>query len=664
MPSTPAHLTGYIYLRNGAPAANATVEMYGTDHGTTTTDGSGKFEFFLDTGDCSTSYHCVTWKAWIADPICQPDHIRPDTGEGWSIFCGCGGGGDYSAGQLTIGGCPGFSPPGPAPTPQSDDKVVKPFPFPTPTPNDSNFYAAPPEGAFTQTVSRSGGPIILNVPVKRVIGEVNDDGTLKYPQELVDNGVVLSKAKLKIPAYDVDYGAGERDHILFNGVEIGDSGSEAYLTGSDKAWEVSEIDVPIELVRFGKRNPGAAPDAGNNEVKIMVQSNGGPERWRVAVGGAKIHFDALYPVVMVHGNNSCGNFFAGDWDCDGQAEPADEWFTRPFTDKRIPFDNSITMPTDTIRRHGDFLLNSQKSIKNIAAEWGAKHVHLIAHSKGGLDTRDFLARLPSGDEPGELGVYSLTTLSTPHLGSVGADYQDSVSKVNKTGLLASDNRFRAILARSMGTDPGKYDLRVDSVIRYNKTNIPALPDSFKVDGDTNLMNYFAIGADANLDASTTSNSVIEKYHPERYRPTITDGNGGTLEETRGVPFIPYVQGYTTKGKGWLYTQVYTMFGTVHEAVLVDRAVPGFLIPGVTRAVHEIPEPCWFMANDYAVTWASALADVDPCRLVLGENDQPGISFMPLRRSIITRANHATLSTVPVANKVIEWIRLAQPLPPQ
>jgi pimeloyl-ACP methyl ester carboxylesterase len=659
---------GRIYHRNGSPAANATVEMYGTDNATTTTDSSGTYHFNVPTDDCSVKYHCVSFKASIADPSCEPAHVRPDNGEGWSIFCWCGnqGGGENTVGGLTLGSCPNGGGGSPAPTPPpSDDKNVKPFPFPSPVPTDSGFYGIAPDDAFTHTVPRSGGPVLRNVDVTRVVGELRpEDGTLKYAGELVNNGVVGRYATLKIPAYDVDSDAGERDHVLFNGVEIGPEGSKAYLAGKDKSWFISEFQVPIELVRFGNRNPGNPPDPGHNEVKILVdESNGGPERWRVSVGAPKIEFQALYPVVMVHGNNSCGNYFAGDWDCDGQAEPADQWFIRAFMDQRIPFDNSITMPTDTIRQHAAWLLESQRSIKVIAAEWGARHVHLIAHSKGGLDVRAFLARLPSGDSPGELGVYSLTTLSSPHLGSVGADYQDSVSKVSKTGLLLSDNRFRAILAASMGTDPGKYDLRVDSVARFNKRNIPALPRSFKVDGKANEMSYFTIAADANLDGSEAPNSVVEKFHPEKYKPTITDGTSGTLDETHGLPYIPYVQGVTSKGKGWLYTQVYVMFGTVHEAVLEDRLVPGVLFPRVTKAVKEVPEPCWFLPSDFAVTWASSVADDNPCRLVLGGELPPANSLLPLRGSELILANHATLSSITTANKVIDWIRLAQPLTP-
>ena len=49
----------------------------------------------------------------------------------------------------------------------------------------------------------------------------------------------------------------------------------------------------------------------------------------------------------------------------------------------------------------------------IFAESGAEKVNIIAHSKGGLDSRFLIAQFP----PDELPIASLTTISTPHHGS-------------------------------------------------------------------------------------------------------------------------------------------------------------------------------------------------------------------------------------------------------
>lgn len=575
--------------------------------------------------------------------------------------------------------CPGNPSPSPSPTPtrsSSDDVAValRPDPSPSPGPTDHNFFGIVPPSALTQTVRKVDGPIHRDVNVFRVVSDLKPDGTLQNPADLIANGVVSKYATLRIPAYDVDSTAGERDHVLFNGVEIGSGGGTAYLQGQDKKWSVSEFQIPIELVRFGKRNVDHPPTPGQNEVTILVDEDSGG--WRVAIAAPSIEFQALYPVVMVHGNNSCGNFFAGDYrtkceaalDNDFQLRPESEWFIKTFKDKGIPFDNSIDMPTDTVSRHADYLLvggPKNKSIKAIAAEFGAKHVHIITHSKGGIDVREYLTRLPSGNKPTDFGVISVTTLSGPHLGSVGADYEDTIKQLKDMNqlttdtILVADNPLRAGLTAAMGSDIGIPDLRVDKMRQFNRTNIPALPSQFWVEGQISNVSYYVLGADANLDDSAKDESVIEKFHPEKYLPTITDG-----EETKGVPYFPGLQGFTTLGKGELYTNIYRMFGSVHAARIVSKNKPGLGVPRPIPTIGEVPEPCWFLANDFAVTWLSALAvSQDPCVFV--PDPQSVHSILPLATTqalSVIKSNHATLSNPVTAQIVLNWILMSQPIP--
>jgi hypothetical protein len=54
----------------------------------------------------------------------------------------------------------------------------------------------------------------------------------------------------------------------------------------------------------------------------------------------------------------------------------------------------------------------------LAASFGAKKCHVIAHSKGGLDTRAYLNHQY---DPDQLKVLSVYTLSTPHHGTIVSD---------------------------------------------------------------------------------------------------------------------------------------------------------------------------------------------------------------------------------------------------
>jgi hypothetical protein len=61
-----------------------------------------------------------------------------------------------------------------------------------------------------------------------------------------------------------------------------------------------------------------------------------------------------------------------------------------------------------------------KPIPDAAAEFGSDAIHIVGHSKGGLWTRAFLEdSLPSLSKP--LRIISVTTVDTPHPGSINAD---------------------------------------------------------------------------------------------------------------------------------------------------------------------------------------------------------------------------------------------------
>lgn len=106
-----------------------------------------------------------------------------------------------------------------------------------------------------------------------------------------------------------------------------------------------------------------------------------------------------YPILLIHGTGFRDWKHLGYWG-------------------RIP---------DTLRRHGaevyfggqDGWATVEENAKALArrmeevlAQAGCEKLHLIAHSKGGLDARYLLSSLGYGDR-----AASLTTISTPHHGS-------------------------------------------------------------------------------------------------------------------------------------------------------------------------------------------------------------------------------------------------------
>jgi triacylglycerol lipase len=300
--------------------------------------------------------------------------------------------------------------------------TLRTSPFDPPDESDVSFFTDVAPKLDTGCIFRSSGPILYNVEVKRFLGELNPDGTLKDAAALVAAGLVSPTVKLIMPGFDVDFGAAvsgiapERDRISFNGEPIG------FLTGENNQWVLNSFEIPIAKVRFAQRGSGGGePTGGVNEIRIDIDTANSEEAWCTSVDWGSAGFKAMSPIILVHGNNSDGGFF------DRQR------FTDSLKAQHLVYDNSISMATNTRAAHGQEL---DGLIPPIVRSFGAKNVHIIVHSKGGLDTRDYLANYQPGHQR-EFKVLSFTSLSSPHNGSVGADVlverENAANNVGYTG---------------------------------------------------------------------------------------------------------------------------------------------------------------------------------------------------------------------------------------
>ena len=104
-------------------------------------------------------------------------------------------------------------------------------------------------------------------------------------------------------------------------------------------------------------------------------------------------------------------------------------------------------------------------IKQIVAETGCEKVNIIAHSKGGLDSRYALSMLGANEH-----VASLTTINTPHRGCEFADYLLSRIPKKQQDMVAKS--YNAVLRRLGDTKPdflaAVYDLTADACGRLNE----------------------------------------------------------------------------------------------------------------------------------------------------------------------------------------------------
>lgn len=105
-------------------------------------------------------------------------------------------------------------------------------------------------------------------------------------------------------------------------------------------------------------------------------------------------------------------------------------------------------------------------IRQIVKETGCGKVNIIAHSKGGLDSRYAISMLGA-----EAQVASLTTINTPHRGCEFADYL--LSKIPQKQQNAVAKTYNAALRRLGDTNPdflaAVYDLTAAGCARINDT---------------------------------------------------------------------------------------------------------------------------------------------------------------------------------------------------
>jgi pimeloyl-ACP methyl ester carboxylesterase len=340
------------------------------------------------------------------------------------------------------------------------------------------------------------------LPVGRYLGELNPDATLRNARTLKENGYLSATARLEIMAYDVDSDGAvtggvppEIDQVFFNDRKVGT------LTGAHQQWTTNTFHVPIEWVRFPNKGTLTAPlVSALNEIRIEIDTanaDAGMALWCTSVSWANMRFNAMSPVVLIHGNTSDGGFFQRNK------------FTEYLDTLNLPYDRSINLvPNDaTVSATAELLADSLPGvIKNL----GADSVHVVAHSKGGLATRDYLARFYSLHKSlHNFSILSLTTLSTPHNGSVLADVAVLREQLLFEGANVEFENFPAftgLIAALIPVNAGTRTLTLARNDAFNDTNTPLLPSDI-------IYNVVAADADDNGNRKIDGN-MFSPAHSE------------------------------------------------------------------------------------------------------------------------------------------------------
>ena len=277
------------------------------------------------------------------------------------------------------------------PSPGGLSPQVQSSPFAPPAKNDVTFTVDTAPGLDTGCTFRGGGPLTFDIPVTRYVGDV---------QKLLASGAIKATATLRMPAFDVDfkgYPPPERDRVSINGHVV----PGEWLSGDDGVWKLNAWDIPVEWINFpAPGDPKSHPAL--NSVRIDIDTASSRESWCTAIDWASLSIEVTRPQLLVHGILSHASTWSGIW-------------TTGLANRGIPYEAIDLSPggigLDSIADNANDIANKVSELKT---RWGVGKLNIVAHSKGGLDSRHFAETNDS--------IFRLTQVGTPNAGSPLADY--------------------------------------------------------------------------------------------------------------------------------------------------------------------------------------------------------------------------------------------------
>ncbi len=456
----------------------------------------------------------------------------------------------------------------------------------------------------------SEGNLSIDVPIGRYIGPTDGQGRLANVQALIDANVVARYATLVMPVFDIDSDSGEVDHVFVNGQQLlTRSNSFVKLTGSDSQWSVNTFEVPIELLRFpgarGAFATGSTPTPITNTIRIDIDvTNAG---WCMAVDWVALQVNAIAPLVLIHGISANQEAWTNATETLADQVPPAPGVPREsardyLARLGVPFEWEISLPAP----NGNVAGNSadvRDAVLRAARSFGTGKIHLVAHSKGGLDSRGYLAwRYDSS----QVRVLTLHTISTPHRGSVLANYSAFTRRHPNVvrsadpdiqGYLRGDP-FVQLSAATGGPGPrlpGLGDLTTSFVADFNRRTRGTLPRGF-----------YSYGADANV-RNAGGNPI------DAGEATPFFNRAGLFKQNRGSLAYRLLRDQATMRVEERRETIYTADGIPLE---VDRLY-------ILEALSQSPQ-----FNDLVVTTTSAWLGFEPHADVDGnhQNIKDGLMF--------------------------------------
>jgi pimeloyl-ACP methyl ester carboxylesterase len=407
-------------------------------------------------------------------------------------------------------------------------------------------------------------------------------------KKLVQSGVLKAEATLRLPVYDIDVNGypgypPEVDNISFNGHQL----SPNALTGDNGIWKLNLFKIPVEWINFPS-DPGAGgtPTPVENTITINIDTaSGSDENWCMSVDWVELKLDiSAVPVVFIHGINSNGN----------------TWGTSQLRNQV----NELGLPNSgtevNLGEGGSYesrLPTLAGNINGYKNRWGVKQLTLVGHSRGGLDSRTYLAS-PGGTE----SIAQVIQIATPNAGSPFADLpgaklwhnaselsQDSLANFNQAHPFPSSVGLASIAGHSsIATDPNQSncdDLAIPEALMMNSIKIPH-------DGIVPVASVYALaGIHLSEVASVTpgnQDSCHVKVHTvvetaNKVLKYIKEPSGVAAAQKAKLNAASGTKAVIAANSGISYPLTFTLGGNEAKVVNGSTGNLNFSLPGSTSA---------------------------------------------------------------------------------
>ena len=377
------------------------------------------------------------------------------------------------------------------------------------------------------------------------------------------------------------------------------------------------------------------------------------------VSGKLLNFSAMAPVFLATG--CCGS--RTDAAFDNPQVPGT--IAQSLRNAKLPFllNNSLislfnTPISGTIEAGGGEL--SQRLVLN-SKIFGSKWLHIVGHSKGGLNARYVLGRKFA--ESQGLGIRSLVTVDTPHLGSVGADLISVVAQGDRYLQFRNETTWDAIglyygAKDRIKNDQGRRtqaDLTQASLSRFNSDPLFQYPPpTTRVGNVTRPVAARTTVADANADASQENQDTVQGHVRSYGRRIISVQEARAFAGCSSSPFIPC--GTEPAYQDSAATIIYNFLGKVARIDLLPQLLPprllSFAVPVSTNAE--------FRFSDAVVTVDSQSYNGNLKFFPLSPFTSALLMVKGVPRRSESGANHSSVLNGDVGRELVNFYRAGTP----